>query len=341
MTARKTRDRAAEIELARQNQQDAVAELAEKRGNGSLGEDYIKLAQFMILCTLPYSEQEERQVTRRARLGDGSHLEVTFTALRPGVPLPFGADRKLLVWLFDRAIRSSTPFITWDSALEYQREMGISMSGRSNQQLQARFRRISGLGINIVRDGATKERSLNYVIFEETNLPNSITGVTLEANGQQRLPELVDAFGFSMHTKLFNDIRKYYIALPRQLWRELPGTTQVQDLVYFLIWRLYSTQNETIIPWAGLREQFPGDSNPRRIRVSAKEAIRIVQAIWPAADLRVVEQGIWVDRPSEPLLEDDTARGRIRKLGAGTRDSSDGSPSEVEGRTGKHNRARK
>ena len=273
LAAPTTRNRKVETKRAKDNAALRLGELAAARHDQSLGDDYIKLAQFMILCTLPYSEQDERQITRRARMGDGSYLEVTFTALRAGVPLPFGADRKLLAWLFDRAIRAKSAFIPWESAQEYQREMGLSMSGRSNRQLSERFQRIAGLGVNIVREGDDKERVRNYLIFEDSFLPKSITGKTLEASGQQRLPELEDNYGFAMHGKLFGDIQKYHIALPRQLWRELPGTTQVQDLVYFLIWRSYSAASQSVIPWESLQEQFPQDSNPRRFKVNAREAV--------------------------------------------------------------------
>lgn len=313
MDASSSRNRKVEIKRAKENAALRLGELAVARHDQSMGDDYIKLAQFMILCTLPYSEQDSRQITRRARMGDGSYLEITFTALRAGVPLPFGADRKLLAWLFDRAIRSKSPFIPWQSAQEYQREMGLSMSGRSNRQLSERFQRIAGLGINIVRDGDDKERVRNYLIFEESFLPKSITGKTLEASGQQRLPQLEDNYGFAMHAKLFGDIQKYHIALPRQLWRDLPGTTQVQDLVYFLIWRSYSASSPSVIPWEALQEQFPHDSNLRRFKASAREAVRLLQMMWPSVRLQASEKGIEVDRPSQPLLDNDETKGRVRR----------------------------
>ena len=57
-------------------------------------------------------------------LGDGSTLTVTFSTGIPDVTLPFGSDRKLLAWVFDRAINSESPMIAWESAWEYQKEIG-------------------------------------------------------------------------------------------------------------------------------------------------------------------------------------------------------------------------
>src|SRR5271156_4382742 len=123
------RDRAAEKRAARDKQALRLGQLCDDRNTGKLGEEVIKLAQAMILCTLPYSMTPERSVTRQARLGDGSVLSVTFSAGMENVPLPFGADRKLLAWILDRAITSDSPSIGWESAWEYQKEMGLSRSG--------------------------------------------------------------------------------------------------------------------------------------------------------------------------------------------------------------------
>ncbi len=175
LAAPTTRNRKVETKRAKENAALRLGELAAARHDQSLGEDYIKLAQFIILCTSPYSEQDKRQITRRGRMGDGSYLEVTFTALRSGVPLPFGADRKLLAWLFYRAIRAKSGFIH-GSLPRNTSEMRLSMSGRSNRQLSERCQRIAGLGVNFVREGDDKERVRNYLIFEDS-FPPSLSGI--------------------------------------------------------------------------------------------------------------------------------------------------------------------
>jgi hypothetical protein len=105
------RDYSAEREAARLNTSDRVADLAVSGRDQTLGDEYIKLAQAMILCTLPHSATKETKITRRARLGDGTTLAVTFSATADGIGLPHGADRKLLFWLLDRAIRNDSPFV--------------------------------------------------------------------------------------------------------------------------------------------------------------------------------------------------------------------------------------
>ena len=311
----KTRNRTAEKKAAKSRNAQRIGEMVVARHEGTLGLEYIKLAQAMILCTLPYSEQSDRKIKRRARLGDGSYLTVTFHALQDGVPLPYGADRKLLAWIFDRAIRSNSPFIPWDSANEYQREMGLSMGGRTNRQLNQRFQRIAGLVIDIRRQAEATQQSTTYPIIERSYLPSSITGRTIDA-GQGTLPEMGDRFGFMLNSGLFHDIRKYHVVLPRQIWRDLTGPTQVQDIVYWLLVRCFAAASESVIPWTSLEEQFGIDSNPRRLKQHTREAIRVLQTLWPSVRLREEPQGICVDHAPEPLLPNDAPKGRTRKLTA-------------------------
>ena len=77
---RKQRDYAKERQSAIESSVDRVVSLREDRDTGALGDEVIKMAQALILCTLPYRPTQDRQIVRSARLSDGSTLRVTFTA---------------------------------------------------------------------------------------------------------------------------------------------------------------------------------------------------------------------------------------------------------------------
>ena len=310
------RDRKKEDLLAQTRQVKRVLDIVDAKFDGKLGDEYIKLAQAMILCTLPISATHETKITRQARLGDGSTLYVTFSAAHHNVGMPFGADRKVLAWIFDKAIRSETPFIPWSSAVEFQKEMGLTKGGKNNRDLHKRFERVAGLVISIQREAGEGKRDLTYPLIERSYLPPSITGKKLDNGMQQSLPELADRYGFAMNPSLFNDIRKHHIVLPRRLWAEIKGPTAIQDLVFWLIFRCYSAASETIIPWKALTDQFPQDSNPHRNRLHTRKAIRTLKALWPGVQIEEVPQGIKVDRAKDSLLEDDAAKGRVRRLPA-------------------------
>lgn len=138
----------AERQAAQQKQVFRVGEPAVARCDETLGEEYIKLAQALIICTFPYSPTTETPIFRRARLGDSYFLTVIFVAVSEGV-LPYGADRKLFHWLIDRATRADDSFMPWSSALEDKQEMAKCQSGRPTRQIRERFARIAGMAIQI------------------------------------------------------------------------------------------------------------------------------------------------------------------------------------------------
>jgi hypothetical protein len=309
------RDRSAEKLRALDKKALRLGELVDDRNTGKLGEEVIKLAQAMILCTLPYSATSERTITRKARLGDGSTLSVTFSAGMEGVQLPFGADRKLLAWILDRAIKSDSPSIGWESAWEYQKEMGLSRSGKNNHDLRERFIRISGLNINIQRKDSTSVAGKNYSIIERYYLPRSIRGKGQDLD-QPNLPDIPshDPYEVCLNRALFEDIRLHHVVVPRALWAQTKGNSQVQDMVLWLYCRCYAAQTESVIPWAALADQFPQDSNRRRMREHAREAIRMLRHLWLGCRVEAIDVGILVDKATAPLLLDDASKGRIRRL---------------------------
>jgi hypothetical protein len=305
------RDYSAEREAALLNTSDRVADLAVSGRDQTLGDEYIKLAQAMILCTLPHSATKETKITRRARLGDGTTLAVTFSATADGIGLPHGADRKLLFWLLDRAIRNDSPFVPWSSAAEFGREMGLEKGGRTNKQIKERFSRIAGLVISISRKGTEATALDTFPVIARAYLPNSIAGDTKQAS----LPEMGDRFGVLLHAPLFQDIKKHNIVMPRRLWLDLKGPTPVQDLVFWLYYRCYAASSESIIPWDALSDQFPQtDSNPYRIRQHLRKAIKVLKILWPAAQVKEDPRGLWVAKASAGMLDDDVTKNRIRKL---------------------------
>ena len=318
LVSKPARNRTAEKTSALNRQALRLGQLVDDRNTGKLGEEVIKIAQAILLCTLPYSASAETFITRKARLGDGSTLAVTFSAGIPGVPIPFGADRKLLAWILDRAITSGSPSIGWDSAWEYQKEMGLSRSGKNNKDLRDRFLRISGLNVNIQRKDSTSVAGKNYSIIDRYFLPNSIRAAAHQDPNQGTLLPIGDRIPYEvcLNPTLFDDIRKHHVAVPRGLWAQTKGNSQVQDMLLWLYCRCYAAQTESVIPWASLADQFPQDSNRRRMREHAREAIRMLRHLWPGVRVDAIEAGIWVDRATQPLLLDDPSKGRVRRLQA-------------------------
>ena len=320
-SAKKPRNYAKEREIAVTRSIDMLAELRDDRNTGALGDEVIKMAQALILCTLPYRPTEDRQVLRSARLSDGSTLRVTFTASITGVDMAFGNDRHLMAWLFDKAINSDTSFVTIRNASDYLRDTGKQRNGDRVKELAARLRRLTGLVVGIERRGVGATQTLVLPMISSSNLPHNLTlQLEAEKGGQTSLPGLEDPFGIQLEERFFQDIKRHHVAIPRRLWLQLQGQKggpQLQDFLTFFVYRCYCAQRETVIPWAGLREQFPQeDSNPRRFKQNVKKAIQKLRILWPEVKIDVLKEGVWVDRPPALLLPDDPEKKRVRRLSA-------------------------
>ena len=292
-----------------------VALIRESRDSGALGDEVFKLAQAMILCTLPYRPTTEVKITRTARLGDGSTLLVTFIAAREGVSMAYGSDRKLLTWMFDKAIQSDSPFVAWRKATEYSSETGINDSGKNLRDLRERFRRLSGLVISIERRTAAGEKGKTVPVIEEFNLPPSVASVKAEESGQRRLPEMAEAYGFKLNESLWKDIKRHNVAIPRDLWLKTKGSAQLQDILLWMFYRCYSAQAESVVPWDGIRQQLPqSDSNPWRLKQQVKIAVIELRLIWPEARVEVIKEGLLVNRAIAGILPDSDQMNRRRRL---------------------------
>lgn len=308
------RDRATEQLRSIDNTAVRLGQLVDDRNTGKLGEDYIKLAQVMLLCTLPYSRTSARQVSREARLPSGFPLRVTFLASKEGVDMPFGADRRLLAWLLDRAMRSESPFIPWNSAWEYQREIGLPHGGSGNKNLQRSFERLSGLGVRIDRRGSNVDKNDSFFFFRKSWLPRSI-----DAKGAPKVLEIDDPLpgnGILIDPVFHSDMRRkgYHAVVPRSLWLQVKGNSQVQDMMLFLYWRCYAAESESVVPWAFLAQQFGPSSNPRRQISYAKEALKFLCHLWRECPAEAIETGILVRPVKNGLLPDDPTMKRVRLL---------------------------
>ena len=292
-----------------------LGEMRVKRMEGTLGDDFTKFAQFNILCALPYSPTIATRVTRRSRLSDGSKMSVTFSAVRDGVALPFGGDRRLVMWLFDQALCLDSPTVPWDSGSRYLRDMGMKESGKNRQDLRDRFDRVSGLAIVVERKGIETCSGEIVALLKGWHLPSSIAGEGIDAGNVQAIDEGKKPYCFELSPALWREIKAHHVVLPRSFWAHLKGSWRVQDAMIWLVYRLYGAQSESGITWAQLREQLPqDDSNSQRMKVTFRTAVKQLLAIWPEAGVEVMRWGLQLKPSSEMLLPDDPSRNRVRKL---------------------------
>jgi hypothetical protein len=313
------RDYAAERRASLENRAQRLGQLKDDLLTGKLAEESVHMAKVMLLCTLPYSRPKVRQLGRTARLGDGSTLQVTFTAGIEGVELPFGSDARLLAWLLHRSFEIDSPLIPWDSVYEYLDQIGRkTRGGHAYQQVRDSFMRICGLGVSLRSKTFTQTKGKNFFIIHAYNLPNFMPSDENSSNAKI-VPAQYDpsiSKGVLIDPSFQGEYMRdgSHVAIPFELWMMLKGNRQLQDMVLFFYWRCYSAASESVIPWEALADQFGSFSNPWRQRDYAREAVTFLRGFWPGCKIEAIDTGILVDR-SQPLLPNDPARKRIRLLG--------------------------
>lgn len=170
------RDRSAEDRRSKQRLAENLAVVRIARDVGELDREVMQLAQSLTLCGLPYRPTDAVRVSRKARLGDGSTVTVTFTAAIEGSELPFGSDRTVLHFIFDKAIKSGKRFVSWETAKEFIEAMDMQKNGKNYADLRARFARIRGLAISALRAGPSGESTMVSPIIRRSHLPTSELG---------------------------------------------------------------------------------------------------------------------------------------------------------------------
>jgi Plasmid encoded RepA protein len=291
----RTESRNSRIELA-----SRMAQLREARLKPS--PEVIVTAQFLIFMGLPNRSTTEHVIRKSTRMGDGSQIVVTFTAMNEGVGLPFGSDVNMLHWMIDRAIQTGSPFVSWETAQEYLTWMNLSKGGRTLKELRARFERIAGLAITVQRTDSTAVETFVMPIVRASRLPRSVrqqkngTGLSLHVEEDERKNSRPR--GLMFDESFFKDFIAHNVPMLKAFLLLVSERPQLQQYIGFLGWRSWAAASATLIPWANLREQiWHGDSNERRIKQRFKETIQALRIAWPELQAEARPNGLWIAPP--------------------------------------------
>jgi hypothetical protein len=286
-----------ERHLAKTRRASALADVRVKRDANGGEEEIFQVAQALILCGLPYDKTDKTKITRSARLADGSVVDVTFsTGLKAG--MPYGSDRSLLHFLFDKAVKSNSRFVSWETATEFLKMMNMAQGGKNRRDLRQRFLRIRSLTIGVERTTQYGTTADLMPVIRHSHLPTSVD-IRAEQRGQSLLPIDSDVvFGVEIDPSFFADLKKYHVPTPAAIIRTTRNKSQLQDLMLWLHWRCYAANKSSLIKWEYLRMQlWQDDKTSRRIKVRFAEAIIALRIIWPELQAEALKTGLMVGPP--------------------------------------------
>ena len=294
------RDYRAEIRNSRTELATKMVMLREARLEPS--PEVIVTAQFLIFMGLPNRSTPERVIRKSTRMGDGSQIVVTFTAMNEGVSLPFGSDVNMLHWMINRAIQLGSPFVSWETAQEYLTWMNLSKGGRTLKELRGRFERIAGLAITVQRTDSTDVETFVMPIVRASRLPKSVkpqdNQATASTAAHEEQQNRSRPRGLMFDESFFKDFIAHNVPMLKALLLLVSERPQLQQYIGFLGWRSWAASSATLIPWANLREQiWHGDSNERRIKQRFKETILALRIAWPELQAEARPKGLWIAPP--------------------------------------------
>ncbi len=295
--SKKPRNRKVEDHLSKTRQAAALAKVRIDRDANGGEEEIFQVAQALILCGLPYDKTDQTKITRSARLADGSVVDVTFsTGLKAG--MPYGSDRSLLHFLFDKAVKNDSRFVSWETATEFLQMMNMAQGGKNRRDLRQRFLRIRSLTIGVERTTQYGTTADLMPVIRHSHLPTSVD-VRAEQRGQSLLPIGSDVvFGVEIDPAFFADLKRHHVPTPAAIIRTTRNKSQLQDLMLWLHWRCYAANKSSLIKWEYLRMQlWQDDKTSRRIKVRFAEAIAALRIIWPELQAEALKTGLMVGPP--------------------------------------------
>jgi Plasmid encoded RepA protein len=262
-------------------------------------------AKALIFCSLPYRRVDERSVIRRARLGPRSHLSVTFTAVDPGHPLPYGADRALLGWIQTRGYADR--FITFRSLTDFFDAFDLSRSGRDYSRFRERLARLLGLAITVRVEGEREEAQIHMQPLKKAFTPKTHGEVerALLSESSAQLLLVRNRYGFELDADFHAYLRANPVPLPLPLMRLFHNRPQSWDFASFVIYRCFAARTTSTIAWSELNEQMAStDTYPRRLKAHLNQVLQEVRVLYPGFPAQFLpgRQGLSV-APWRPALE--------------------------------------
>lgn len=256
----------------------------------------VQIAQTLVLCGLPYRKTAERSIVRRSRAADGTTITVTFQAHRSETPLPYGSDRSVLHWATDRAIKTGSPLVDWNSASRFLADMKMSDSGPNYARLREAFRRLSGFSVTVERMTETNEKLAILPVFETSNIPRLHPSTkVIPIHGHDSDDQAYEQTGILFGSTFYKEIVRHHVPFPLDVLRSVYRKPQMSDYMMFLHWRVFAAQSETVIPWSMMREQlWQEDSNLYRMRTRFQEVIKAFKVVWPELTAEARSAGLYI-----------------------------------------------
>lgn len=223
--------------------------------------------------------------------------------MRPGkagrpesIGVPYGSRARLIMlYLQTEALRTGRREVALGRSLRsWLSRMGIPQGGKSIAGVKEQAERISRckLSFNITVPGLKGVRGMAQQAIVDR-------AIFLEPGGQESQGTLFTETA-TLSQGFFDHLQKHPVPLEEAAIRAINNNSMALDLYAWLAYRLHALSGPRPISWIALRKQFGnGFKRIDNFRSKFSENLRLALAVYPEANVEVVDQGV-ILKPSRP-----------------------------------------
>jgi len=287
-----------------------AARLASALAAKSEGQDLLFVSQALILCGLPYSQTDERRITREARTARG-RVRVTFQAMLDDVPMPFGKDAVLLSYITTLALLADSPIVNFANAKDYMDQFGEDKGGRTYRLFAERWRRLAGLVIAVERYSTGSHDTDLKVVIKNARLP-SRSSLMAARSGFESFVGLQPYYSVTLGTDFWSDLKATAVPLLLPVMRAFSNRPLAWHFVQYLHWQSYVAQaaatdyghpGSARVDWAELRMMLgSATKHEKQLRRELRAVISDLKLVWPELNARFDGTTLCIAPPDNGVL---------------------------------------
>lgn len=204
--------------------------------------------------------------------------------------VPYGAvARIIMLYLQSEALRTGSPRVVLGRSLNaWTNKLGMSVGGKTYTAIKYQTNCLAACTLTFsYRDDADR------TVFTKDSIIRGGAFHLTDADHQLGFWEEEAVLG----AEFFKQLQAHPVPLVAEAIRQISNNSVAIDIYIWLAYRLHSIKDKTLVPWLSLYQQFgAGYGRLRDFRRFFIAALKLAVAVYPAARLDVVEEGIYLYR---------------------------------------------
>ena len=208
------------------------------------------------------------------------------------IGVPYGSvARLILLFLQTEALRTNSREVELGGSLrQWLAKIGASIGGSNARAVRDQAERISRCRLTFHIQGSGKVGLVNQSIVDRALFIE-------DSNTRQGKLALETA---KLSEGFFEQLKKHPVPLEEAAIRAISNNPAALDAYLWLAYRLHVLTSDKLITWKALKSQFGGGYKELfHFKPRFTQALALATAVYPAAKIDVIEQGV-ILKPSRP-----------------------------------------